>query len=611
MAVRCTLACGSSSTAAEAALAAASSPVTSPRLTVRDGGGGEEGGRLTTISSTKPLFLTTHTIKHTHTHNHTHTGLDYLSSPTGAIAEAQALAAAAFGAARSFFLVNGCTAGIHAAIMASCPPGTTLLLARNCHLSAFNGAVLAGCDVEWVAPEADAARGVAHCVAPGALEVALEAARARGRRVGAAMVVSPTYFGAAARIAELAAVCRTAGVPLLVDEAHGAHFAPAAAQHPGRFPLGALQQGADAVIHSTHKVLTAMTQAAMLHVRNSGRVDADRVARALQVLQSSSPSYLLMASLDAARAHAFAAGAWARPLAVADAARAGLRRVPGIALLGDDGGGGGDGGSSGGGSSSGGNSSGSSGSSPAVSVAGFDPLRLVVDVAALGLTGYDAAAALERDGGIVPELATLQVCDERRTHTGLCFCWRRCFRFKHCYFASAPDRATRTRNSQKHHPNHIKRQLVVLVVGPGSEMGDAEALVAGVAALAEKAPQTRGGGSSGGSSSSSDQTQQQREASRQQPQEQQQQQAPPAAMAPRAAFFAATERVPLGDAALGRVCAELLCPYPPGVPLLVPGEPVTAAAVATLRATLASGGVVVGASDPGLETVLVVREGRD
>lgn len=84
--------------------------------------------------------------------------------------------------------------------MATCPPGTTLLLARNAHLSAFNAAALAGCAVAWAEPEADAARGIAHCVAPAALVAALARERGRGARVGAVLVVSPTYYGAAARV---------------------------------------------------------------------------------------------------------------------------------------------------------------------------------------------------------------------------------------------------------------------------------------------------------------------------------------------------------------------------------------------------------------------------
>lgn len=267
-------------------------------------------------------------------------GLDYLTSPTGVIGGAQALAAAAFGADRSFFLVNGCTAGIHAAVVATCPPGSLLLLARNCHMSAFSAAVITGCRVGWVSPEAGGPHGVAHGVAPAALASALSRARAAGERVGAVMVVSPTYFGVASKLpgvcgcvwgvggggvrgrsvdagsgsvprggclphydqgsrggqrlpspappcprspnAELAAACHAEGVPLLVDEAHGGHFGPAAREHPGRFPPSALAAGADIAVQSSHKVLTAMTQAAMLHVRR-GRVDPERVARALQV----------------------------------------------------------------------------------------------------------------------------------------------------------------------------------------------------------------------------------------------------------------------------------------------------------------------------------------
>jgi len=129
------------------------------------------------------------------------TGLDYLSSPTGVIAAAQSQAAAAFGADRTFLLVNGSTTGIHAAVMATCPPGSTLLMARNCHLSAFNAAVLAGCRAAWVEPEADGLHGVAHCVAPATLRHALAAQQAAGERVGAVLVVSPTYFGMAARVA--------------------------------------------------------------------------------------------------------------------------------------------------------------------------------------------------------------------------------------------------------------------------------------------------------------------------------------------------------------------------------------------------------------------------
>ena len=128
-------------------------------------------------------------------------GLDYLSAPSGAIAAAQAAAASAFGADATFLLVNGTTVGIHAAVMAACSPGDALIVARNCHLCAFSACVLAGCHPVWVDPVVDPRLGVAHGVTPEGLQQGITAAIAAGRRVGAALVVSPTYFGACSDIA--------------------------------------------------------------------------------------------------------------------------------------------------------------------------------------------------------------------------------------------------------------------------------------------------------------------------------------------------------------------------------------------------------------------------
>ncbi|KAF6251248.1 pyridoxal phosphate-dependent transferase [Scenedesmus sp. NREL 46B-D3] len=494
-------------------------------------------------------------------------GLDYLSSPSGVIAAAQQAASAAFGADHTWLLVNGCSAGIHAAVLATVRPGQALLLARNCHMSAFAACVLAGVRPVWLQPAADAAHGVAHCVTPGELAAGFKAAAAQGLVVGAALVVSPTYYGAVAHVRELADLCHGRGVPLLVDEAHGGHLrflaqqqqqqqpadgaaAGAAARSTAGsdVPLPALACGADLVAQSSHKVLSAMTQAAMLHSRG-GRVDPARVGRALQVLQTSSPSYLLLASLDAARRHAAAPGAWRLPLAAAAAARAGLQAIPSLLLLqqGSCGGGGG-------------------------SVAGWDPLRLVVNVSALALSGFAAAEWLEQQHSIVPELATAQ--------------------------------------------------LVVFVVGPGSCMADAEALVAafarldsllttpGTAAASQQLKAAAAAAEAAGSSSTTPVPGKQalncpESAGSQQQQQQQQQQVAAAAMSPRDAFFADTQAVPLAAAA-GRICAELLCPYPPGVPAVFPGEALSAGVIAQLRATLAAGGVVTGARDGSLDTVLVV-----
>jgi hypothetical protein len=147
-----------------------------------------------------------HTAAQPHSHTATpssdmHPGLDFLSSPSSVIQDAQQLAAAALGAERTWFLVNGCSAGIHAAVMAAVRPGQALLLARNCHLSAFSACVLADCVPVWLQPEQDAVHGVAHCITPQELQAGFAAAEQRGLSVGAVLLVSPTYFGAVARVA--------------------------------------------------------------------------------------------------------------------------------------------------------------------------------------------------------------------------------------------------------------------------------------------------------------------------------------------------------------------------------------------------------------------------
>ena len=164
------------------------------------------------------------------------------------------------------------------------------LSAWHCFVPAARNAVTltssACAEPEYCEVEVDTGLGVAHGVTAAAVRRTLEHATTSGARVGAVLIVSPTYFGACSDVRAVAAVCGEYGVPLIVDEAHGAHLG----LHPS-LPPSALQQGADVVVQSTHKVLGAMTQCAMLHLQG-GRVDPDRVSRALQVrdtVPSSSP----------------------------------------------------------------------------------------------------------------------------------------------------------------------------------------------------------------------------------------------------------------------------------------------------------------------------------
>jgi arginine decarboxylase len=218
-------------------------------------------------------------------------GLDNLQAPSGVVASAQALAAEVFGAQQTWFLVNGSTAGVIAAILATCREGEKIILPRNIHASAISGIVHAGAVPIFIDPEYDRTVDIAHGITPAAVKFALEL----HPDTKAVMLVYPTYYGTCSDLAAIAEIVHSYHIPLLVDEAHGAHLG----FHPD-LPPAALAAGADLSVQSTHKLLGALTQSAMLHV-NSSRIDVERISQALRSIQTTSPSYLLLASLDAAR----------------------------------------------------------------------------------------------------------------------------------------------------------------------------------------------------------------------------------------------------------------------------------------------------------------------
>src|ERR687896_755407 len=284
-------------------------------------------------------------------------GIDLGPSPT-AYERAERLAAQAFGAERTFFLTNGATQGNHALCLALAPLGARIVAQRNSHSSLVDGLVLSGGLPSFVAPEYDAELGITHCVTPEAL------------------VVSPTYYGMAADVAGMAEVAHAAGVPLVVDQAWGPHFG-----FHEDLPPTALSEGADAMLTSTHKIAGSLTQSAMLHIGRSDRVDAAAVARALRLLRSTSPSSLLIASLDAARRQLSLHGEqllW-ETLGAIEVAREKLETIEGIALV-------------------------DSSLIGQMGVAGYDPLRIVLDVRGTGRTGYEIADALRRSYDVHVEL---------------------------------------------------------------------------------------------------------------------------------------------------------------------------------------------------------------
>ena len=220
------------------------------------------------------------------------TGLDDYHHPEESIAQAEKLLAEAYHSSKSFFLVNGSTVGNLAMIYATCKRNDKIIVQRNAHKSIFHGLELVGAKAVFVAPIWDEGTNTAGAVSAATLQEALQL----HPDAKAVVLTYPTYYGVAGKELELQIkMCHELGIPVLVDEAHGAHFIASRL-----FPPSAIQLGADVVVQSAHKTLPAMTMASFLHV-NSELINVEKVNHYLRMLQSSSPSYLLLASLDDAR----------------------------------------------------------------------------------------------------------------------------------------------------------------------------------------------------------------------------------------------------------------------------------------------------------------------
>lgn len=216
---------------------------------------------------------------------------DNLHNPTGIIADAQRLAAMTFGADESFFIVNGSTSGVHAMILTTCNQGDKILIARDCHKSAINAIILSGAVPVYIAAGFDD-----NCCVPVPPKLEdVKAALQQHPDAKAVFLTRPNYYGICCELKYIADIVHEAGMILMVDEAHGAHFLLS-----NELPEPALKCGADMCVQSIHKTLPALTQCAMLHVK-SHRVDLEKLRFYLRMLQTSSPSYILMSSIDCCR----------------------------------------------------------------------------------------------------------------------------------------------------------------------------------------------------------------------------------------------------------------------------------------------------------------------
>ena len=425
--------------------------------------------------------------------------LDNLFAPEGVIKEAQNLASQTFGAEKTWFLVNGSTCGIMAAILATCGTGDKIILPRNIHSSAIAGLILSGAIPVFIQPEYDAGEGLAYNVTPQAVQQALK----QHPDTKTVMMLHPTYQGVCSDLKAIADLTHQYDIPLLVDEAHGAHFA----FHPD-LPPSAMSVGADLTVQSTHKVLSAMTLASMLHIKGDC-ICSQRVSKALGLVQSTSPSYLLLASLDAARQQMASEGKklMTKTIELATEARKGIATIPNISIL-----------------------------EPNIDSGCHhtDITRLTINVSQLGITGFEADEILH-ELGVTCELPLL---------------------------------------------NHL-----TFIISLGNTSQDIQQLIRACQTLSNASANPLRQLPSPPVPQSSNL---------------------PVFKSPRDAYFAVTETIPISEAS-DRLCGELICPYPPGIPLLMPGEIITTEAIEYLQQILAAGGTITGCNDTTFQTIQVLK----
>ena len=426
--------------------------------------------------------------------------LDNAGHPTGVIKEAQELLADAYGADAAFFMTNGTTSAIHCMLMAVVNQGDKILLPRNIHKSAINGLILCGATPVYMDAEYLPELGITGNVTPEQVVKMLDA----HPDIKAVFLLNPTYYGMTADLQTIADLCHKREVLLLVDEAHGAHFP----FHPD-LPLSGIAAGADMACTSIHKTGGALTQASALLV-NSKRVNIQRVQQVINVLQSTSCSYLLMGSLDGARQNLVLNGEeqLGQALALSDYARQGLNQIAGISTI-----------------------------EPTGNPAFFDKTKLGITVSGLGMSGFDVYDIMHKKYNIQLELSDLNNV---------------------LAIISLGDNQT-----------NIDRLIKAFeALAASTNLYDSEQ--EDVASLTDLA-------------------------------------APVVKLSPREAFYAEKELVALG-ASVGRVCGESIMAYPPGIPIIAPGEMITQQVVDVLNKLKASKAFLTDNYDATLEQVLTIKE---
>ncbi|MGK7955007.1 MAG: aminotransferase class I/II-fold pyridoxal phosphate-dependent enzyme [Crocosphaera sp.] len=426
--------------------------------------------------------------------------LGNLFAPDEAVAKAQILASEAFGADQTWFLVNGSTCGIIAAIVATCSPGDKIIVPRNTHQSVIMGLIVSGAIPIFLNPEYDPNWDLALSITPEALEEALQ----NNSDVKAVLLVYPTYHGVCGDIKTIAAITHRHNIPLLVDEAHGAHFTFHSA-----LPPSALSMGADLSVQSTHKVLGAMTQASMLHIQGD-RIDPQRIGQALQLVHSTSPSYLLLASLDGARQQMALHGEslLTQTIELSKLSIENIKKIDKLSVL-----------------------------ELGKQRPGFHDLditRLTVNVTALGLTGLETDDIFREKLEVTAELPML---------------------------------------------SHL-----AFIISIGNTKQDINKLISAFKTLTDYFCSSSNSLLSYSPHLLNPST---------------------LKLSTRDAFFAPKKPIDINQS-IGQISGELICPYPPGIPVLMPGEIITREAIDYLKQVKQLGGMITGCADSNLKSINVV-----
>ncbi len=428
--------------------------------------------------------------------------LDDLHEPQTCLKAAQDLAAELYGADESYFVVNGTTGAIQAMILAVVNPGDKILVPRNAHRSVIGGIMLSGAIPVFMQPEIDEQLGIAMAITP---EIVAQTVTDH-LDAKAVLVVHPTYYGVAADLKKIAAIVHDHNMLLIVDEAHGPHL-----KFHDALPMQALDAGADLVAQSTHKILGSMTQSSLLHAKKA-RVDIERLRAMLSLVQSTSPNYLLMASLDVARMQMATEGKTllARTVELANWARVEINKIAGLYCFGAE-------------------------KMAASGVYTLDVTKLTVTVKKLGLSGAEAEHILRHEYGIQSELSDV---------------------YNVLFIISYADR--------KSEVGKLINALKMLAERHGNLAGKIETQVVVYPVI------------------------------------------PVAKLSPRQALFASKKTIAFRESK-DRICAEVITFYPPGIPIICPGEVISQEVIDYCHRMQEVGLKVVGPTDVTLKMIKVVN----